>query len=61
MGNLGNLTISSPPRELDPQVLVWKGASVFGKLTSTNEVWIKQSEYDILNSRVLPYKTLWMW
>ncbi|KAK6346466.1 actin-like protein arp8 [Orbilia blumenaviensis] len=58
---LGNLTISSPPRELDPQVLVWKGASVFGKLTSTNEVWIKQSEYDILNSRVLPYKTLWMW
>ncbi|KAF3081487.1 actin-like protein arp8 [Orbilia oligospora] len=60
-GNLGNLTISSPPRELDPQVLVWKGASVFGKLTSTNEVWIKQSEYDILNSRVLPYKTLWMW
>ncbi|KAK6525073.1 actin-like protein arp8 [Arthrobotrys megalospora] len=60
-GSLGNLTISSPPRELDPQVLVWKGASVFGKLTSTNEVWIKQSEYDILNSRVLPYKTLWMW
>ncbi|RVD87590.1 uncharacterized protein DFL_001815 [Arthrobotrys flagrans] len=60
-GGLGNLTISSPPRELDPQVLVWKGASVFGKLTSTNEVWIKQSEYDILNSRVLPYKTLWMW
>ncbi|KAK6332218.1 actin-like protein arp8, variant 2 [Orbilia javanica] len=60
-GSLGNLTISSPPRELDPQVLVWKGASVFGKLTSTNDVWIKQSEYDILNSRVLPYKTLWMW
>ncbi|KAK6539819.1 actin-like protein arp8 [Orbilia ellipsospora] len=60
-GNLGNLIISSPPRELDPQVLVWKGASVFGKLNSTNEVWIKQGEYDILNSRVLPYKTLWMW
>ncbi|KAK6353224.1 actin-like protein arp8 [Orbilia brochopaga] len=60
-GNLGNLIISSPPRELDPQVLIWKGASVFGKLTSTNDVWIKQSEYDILNSRVLPYKTLWMW
>ncbi|EPS40460.1 hypothetical protein H072_5705 [Dactylellina haptotyla CBS 200.50] len=36
-GSLGNLIISSPPRELDPQVLVWKGASVFGKLTSTND------------------------
>lgn len=49
------------PREIDPQVLVWKGASVFGKLTGTNDTWISSLEYDRLGSRVLAYKTLWSW
>lgn len=53
------IIISVPPRELDPQVIVWKGASVFGKLRGTNDSWIRQQEYDILGSRLLTYKCLW--
>lgn len=53
------IVISVPPRELDPQVICWKGASVFGKLRGTNDSWIRQNEYDMLGSRLLTYKCLW--
>ncbi|KMW66763.1 hypothetical protein BDDG_11715 [Blastomyces dermatitidis ATCC 18188] len=39
--------VGSPPRELDPQVVVWKGASVFAKLDATNDSWISRLEVTI--------------
>jgi len=53
--------VAPPPREIDPQVLVWKGASIFGKLQGTNDTWISGLEWDRLGSRVLAYKCLWTW
>ncbi|PWW73583.1 actin-like ATPase domain-containing protein [Tuber magnatum] len=53
------IIIGVPPRELDPMVIVWKGASVFGKLKMSNDSWIRQNEYDMLGSRLLTYKCLW--
>ncbi|KAL7273763.1 Actin-like protein arp8 [Rhizina undulata] len=53
------IIIGVPPRELDPQVIVWKGASVFGKLKGTNDSWIRIQDYDMLGSRLLTYKCLW--
>ncbi|OAX79748.1 hypothetical protein ACJ72_05930 [Emergomyces africanus] len=50
------LMVGTPPRELDPQVVVWKGASVFAKLDATNDSWIGRLEYDRLGSRVMTYK-----
>lgn len=55
------ILIGPAPREIDPQVLVWKGASVFGKLSVTNDSWISGLEWDRLGSRVLAYKCLWNW
>jgi len=55
------LLVGPPPREIDPQVLVWKGASVFGKLQATNDSWVSTLEYDRLGNRVLAYKCLWSW
>lgn len=55
------ILIGPPPRELDPQVLVWKGGSVFGKLRGTNDSWIGQLEYDRLGARILNYKCMWAW
>lgn len=55
------LLVGPPPREIDPQVLVWKGASVFGKLQGTNDSWISSMEYDRLGNRLLAYKCLWNW
>ena len=53
------IMIGTPPRDLDPQVVVWKGASVFGKLSGTNDSWISQLEYDRLGHRLLAYKCMW--
>ncbi|KAB8338919.1 hypothetical protein FH972_021859 [Carpinus fangiana] len=65
MGTLTRLRkeimVAPPPREIDPQVLVWKGASVFGKLRGTNDSWISPMEYDRLGSRLLAYKCMWGW
>lgn len=58
-GFLKEIMIGTPPRDLDPQVVVWKGASVFGKLSSTNDSWINQLEYDRLGHRLLAYKCMW--
>ncbi|KAI9843503.1 MAG: actin-like protein arp8 [Thelocarpon superellum] len=56
-----DVMVGTPPRELDPTVVVWKGASVFGKLSGTNDAWIGRLEYDRLGSRVLAYKCMWAW
>ncbi|KAI4202092.1 MAG: hypothetical protein LQ350_002759, partial [Teloschistes chrysophthalmus] len=54
-----DVMIGTPPRELDPQGVVWKGASVFGKLRGTNDSWISRLEHDRLGARVLAYKLMW--
>ncbi|KAF2457938.1 hypothetical protein BDY21DRAFT_285308 [Lineolata rhizophorae] len=56
------ILVGVPPRDLDPQVLVWKGASVFGKMSSSgNDSWIGQKEYDVLGSRLLMHKCMFNW
>ena len=60
-GYAKEIMIGTPPRDLDPQVVGWKGASVFGKLTGTNDSWIGQLEYDRLGSRLLAYKCMWVY
>ncbi|KAJ3126885.1 actin-like protein arp8 [Nowakowskiella sp. JEL0407] len=37
--------IITSPRELDPKMLVWKGASVYVKLESANEMWVGRDEW----------------
>jgi actin-related protein 8 len=53
------IMIGTPPRDLDPQVVVWKGASIFGKLNATNDSWIGRLEYDRLGPRLMAYKCMW--
>jgi len=60
-GYVKDILIGTPPRELDPQGVVWKGGSVFGKLRGTNDSWIGRVEYDRLGARLLAYKCMWAW
>jgi actin-related protein 8 len=53
-----NLQVGTSPREMDGQVVVWKGASVFARM-KTHESWVGPVEYERLGSRVLPTKVLW--
>ncbi|KAK3374923.1 actin-like ATPase domain-containing protein [Podospora didyma] len=54
------ILVSRSAREMDEQVVVWKGASVFAKLP-TNDSWITNFEYKMLGSRVVYHKALWQY
>ncbi|KAF1987182.1 chromatin remodeling complex subunit Arp8 [Aulographum hederae CBS 113979] len=56
------ILIGPPPRELDQQLVVWKGGSVFGRLSSSgNDSWVYGREYDVLGSKLLAQKCMWNW
>ncbi|KAH9906163.1 putative chromatin remodeling complex subunit [Xylariomycetidae sp. FL2044] len=54
------ILVSRSARDMDEQVVVWKGASVFAKLPA-NDSWITPFEYERLGARVLHHKVLWAW
>ena len=60
-GYAKDITINVPPRDLDPQGVIWKGGNVFGKLGSSNDSWVGRVEYDRLGARTLAYKCMWAW
>lgn len=56
------ILVGPPPREFDPQVVAWKGGSVFGRLSGHgNDSWISKTEYDILGARLLNNKCMFAW
>ena len=55
------IIVNKPPRELDPQVVVWKGGAVFGRMSRTNDSWISPFLYERLGERVLSHKLMWAW
>ncbi|CAO3599870.1 unnamed protein product [Absidia cylindrospora] len=46
------------PREMDPQILVWKGASVMCKLDMSKDMWIGEPEWTEAGSRLLRDRSL---
>ncbi|KAF4121136.1 actin-related protein 8 [Geosmithia morbida] len=54
------ILVSRSARDMDEQVVTWKGASVFAKLP-TNDSWITPYEFERHGSRTLHHKVLWSW
>jgi actin-related protein 8 len=53
------ILVGMPPRELDQQLVVWKGGSVFGRLSSSgNDSWVYQKEYEMLGAKLLVQKLM---
>jgi actin-related protein 8 len=56
------IIIGLPPRDLDQQLVCWKGGSVFARLsTSGNDSWVFGREYEILGAKLLAQKCMWGW
>ena len=54
----GTVSVIPPPRDIDPGVLVWKGASVYARLkTAEREAFMTRREWDLLNVRGVPLRT----
>lgn len=60
-GHAKDVQVAGKPKDLNNQVVMWKGASVFGRLRSSRDSWIGAMEYDRLGARVLAYKCMWAW
>ncbi|MCH0629764.1 hypothetical protein JNB11_07305 [Kocuria palustris] len=56
-----SVSVLPPPREFDPQMLTWKGGSVFGRLKVVQELWITKNDWEMLALRCLYYKLLWQY
>jgi actin-related protein 8 len=54
------ILVSRSARDMDEQVVVWKGASVFAKLP-TNDSWITPMEFERLGGRVIYHKVIWQY
>ncbi|TFL05353.1 hypothetical protein BDV98DRAFT_561901 [Pterulicium gracile] len=53
VANMEKVQIIPPPREIDPRVVVWKGASVLGKMEGVSELWVRRAEWDLLGMRAI--------
>ncbi|KAJ7116062.1 hypothetical protein C8R44DRAFT_794050 [Mycena epipterygia] len=51
--DMEKVQIIPPPKEVEPTVLAWKGAAVLGKMDGVSELWVTQSDWDVLGLRGL--------
>jgi actin-related protein 8 len=53
------ILVGTSPREMDGQVVAWKGASVYSKLGSTHDTWISQVEFERHGFRAVYGRVPW--
>lgn len=42
---LNKINVIQTPKELDPRVIVWKGASILGRLETSSEFWVAPKDW----------------
>ncbi|CAR27992.1 hypothetical protein ZYGR_0N04800 [Zygosaccharomyces rouxii] len=52
------VSVLPPPRDLDPAILIWKGASVLAQIKLVEELYLTGADWDIHGSRILQYKCI---
>ncbi|KAH3669265.1 hypothetical protein OGAPHI_001386 [Ogataea philodendri] len=57
-GGVTTIEVIANDENLDPSMLVWKGAAVFARLKIVEELWIGEKYWDIFGGRTLSYTTL---
>lgn len=50
--------ILSSSREIEPEILCWKGGSVYGRIKVVNEMMVDYKEYDLLGLRCFQHKSM---
>lgn len=52
------VSVLPSPRELDPSMLIWKGASVLAQIKLVEELYLTGADWDMHGSRILQYKCI---
>ncbi|XP_060598476.1 actin-related protein 8-like [Ruditapes philippinarum] len=58
---LETMDVITRPKELDPQIVAWKGAAILACLDTTQELWIKQKEWHQFDVRMLRERAPFVW
>jgi actin-related protein 8 len=58
---LGHIEIINSPKDLDPQIVTWKGAAILAGLESSNELWITGKEWSSWSVRILKERAMFNW
>ncbi|KAH9451624.1 hypothetical protein Pst134EA_025571 [Puccinia striiformis f. sp. tritici] len=53
-------TMIPPPRDLDPRILAWKGVSLICRIESASDLWIRSSDWEVLGSKAIKDRTIFM-
>lgn len=57
---LERITVVQTPKELDPRVIVWKGASILARLDTSSEFWVTAKDWDRLGMRAFRDRSLFL-
>ncbi|EJS41673.1 arp8p [Saccharomyces arboricola H-6] len=52
------ISIIPPPRDMNPALIIWKGASVLAQIKLVEELFITNNDWDVHGSRILQYKCI---
>lgn len=58
---IGHIEIINSPKDLDPQIVTWKGAAILAGLESSNELWINGKEWSSWSIRILKERAMFNW
>lgn len=58
---LETMDVITRPKEMDPQIVSWKGAAILACLDTTQELWIKQKEWQQFDVRMLRERAPFVW
>ncbi|EPQ56568.1 actin-like ATPase domain-containing protein [Gloeophyllum trabeum ATCC 11539] len=58
--NMEKVQIIPPPKDVDPQVLQWKGAAVLGKMEGVLDLWLTAKDWGILGMRGLKERCFYL-
>ncbi len=56
-----NLSVTPLPREIKPEELCWKGASIITQLEAAQDLWTDQAEWRKTGFRAIKEKLLFRW
>lgn len=55
------MDIVTAPKEMDPQITTWIGASILSCLESAQELWIHPQEWEKFSVKILRERAQFMW
>ncbi|KAH3816133.1 actin-related protein 8-like [Dreissena polymorpha] len=58
---LETMDVITRPKEMEPEVVCWKGAAILACLDTTQELWIKQKEWSQFDVRMLRERAPFVW